>query len=73
VTHAVGFEQGRPVDRLAETLKNESAGMTDRNRPTALAEGIVIETRKDVALFDRRPQPLVETMLRTLMNDEISP
>src|SRR5262245_1887137 len=72
MTCAVGFEQGRPGERLVETLENKTAGMTDRNRPVAFTESVMIEARENVALFDRRTEPLVEAMLRTVMHDEVS-
>ena len=64
-------EQRRPVQRLGEALEDEAARLVDGARRGPLAERVVIEARQDVALLDRRAQPLEEAVLRAVMHHPV--
>ena len=45
--------------------------LVDRDGAVALAERVVKEARQDVALLDRRAEPLEEAVLRLVMHDPV--
>ena len=71
IAHAIGVEQRGPARRLGEALEDEPSRAGDRDRAAELAEGVVVEARQDMAFLDGRSQPLVESMLRTVMHDPV--